>query len=221
MKAIKLLLALSFLFILNSCVSTLPLNKQFYNDKKVGIILQVDSIGMAKSGSQGLLDIALTSGNRFTKVLKNVEAKFNLQDTLRSEITYIMNSKKKKFQFIGNEVVYENLEKFEKPKSDQKFSKKDFRNLKESYKVDEIMYVKVKYGLLVSYYGMIELDKQGYVDIYSEVVNLTDNSLLQKENSQTISKIKGNWKEGEDFSNLTSSIQEAINNSIKTLRTKF
>jgi hypothetical protein len=38
-----------------SCVTTLPLNQQFYT-KKVGIILQVDSIGMAKAGGQGLLD---------------------------------------------------------------------------------------------------------------------------------------------------------------------
>jgi hypothetical protein len=64
---------------------------------------------------------------------------------------------------------------------EQKISKKDYRNLKTTNNVDEIMFVKVKYGILVSYYGMIELDKQGYVNTATEVVDLNDNSLLQQE----------------------------------------
>jgi hypothetical protein len=61
------------------------------------------------------------------------------------------------------------------------------------------MFVKVKYGILVSYYGMIELDKQGYVNTATEVVDLNDNSLLQQETFQTAAKMNGNWKKGEDF----------------------
>jgi hypothetical protein len=68
-----------------------------------------------------------------------------------------------------------------KTKFEQKNSKKDYRNLKTTNNVDEIMFVKVKYGILVSYYGMIELDKQGYVNTATEVVDLNDNSLLQQE----------------------------------------
>jgi hypothetical protein len=51
---------------------------------------------------------------------------------------------------------------FENQILNKKYSKKDYRNLKTTNNVDEIMFVKVKYGILVSYYGMIELDKQGY-----------------------------------------------------------
>jgi hypothetical protein len=54
------------------------------------------------------------------------------------------------------------------------------------------MFVKVKYGILVSYYGMIELDKQGYVNTATEVVDLNDNSLLQQETLQTAAKMNGN-----------------------------
>lgn len=68
---------------------------------------------------------------------------------------------------------------------------------------------------------MIELDKQGYVNIGTEVVELSDNSLLQQENFQTVAKMSGNWKKGEDFENLKNSIQDAINSSITTLKTKF
>lgn len=221
MKLLKLTFGLLLLLTVTSCVTTLPINQQFYNTKKVGIILQVDSIGMAKAGGQGLLDMALTSGNRFTEPLKKVESKLNLKDTLIIEIKNILNSKKKRFQFMNIQIDNENLAKFEKPNSDKKYSKIDFRNLKASNYVDEILFVKLKYGLLVSYYGMIELDKQGYVNIETEIINLTDNSLLQQENFQTVAKIKGKWKEGEDFGNLTNSIQEAINSSISLLKTKF
>lgn len=221
MKLLKLTFGILLLLTVTSCVTKSPLNQQFYNSKKVGVILQVDSIGMAKAGGQGLLDMALTPGNRFTESLKKVEPKFNLNETLKTEITNILNSKNKQFQFINEKIDYQNLNKFEKPNSDKKYSKKDFRNLKTSNNVDEIMFVKVKYGILVSYYGMIELDKQGYVNIGTEIVDLSDNSLLQQENFQTVAKMNGNWKKGEDFENLKNSIQNAINNSIITLKTKF
>ena len=221
MKLLKLTFGLIFLLIVTSCVTTLPLNQQFYNTKKVGVILQVDSIGMARDGGQGLLDMAITSGNRFTETLKKVEPKFNLNETLKSEITNILNSKNKQFQFIDKKIDYQNLTNFEKPNSEKKYSKKDFRNLKAINNVDEILFVKVKYGILVSYSGFIELDKQGYVNIGTEVIDLNDNSLLQQENFQTVAKMNGNWKKGEDFGNLTNSINDAINNSISTLKTKF
>lgn len=221
MKLLKLTLVILFLLMVTGCVTTIPLNQQFYNTKKVGVILQVDSIGMAKAGGQGLLDMALTSGNRFTEPLKKVEPKFNLNETMKSEITSILNSKNKQFQFINEKIDYQNLNKFEKPNSDKKYSKIDYRNLKNSSDFDEIMVIKVKYGLLVSYYGVIELDKQGYVNIGTEIVDLNDNSLLQQDNFQTVAKMNGNWKKGEDFENLKNSIQDAINNSITTLKTKF
>jgi len=221
MKLLKVTFGILFLLIVTSCITTLPLNQQFYNTKKVGVILQVDSIGMAKEGGQGLLDMALTSGNRFKEPLKKVEPKFNLYETLKSEITNILNTKNKQFQFIEQKIDYKTLAKFEKPNSNKKYSKIDFRNLKSIYNVDEIMFVKVKYGLLVSYYGMIELDKQGYVNIGTEIIDLSDNSLLQQENIQTSVKMNGNWKKGEDFENLKNSIQNAINGSLITLKTKF
>jgi hypothetical protein len=221
MKLLKLTFGILFLATLTSCVTALPINKQFYNSKKVGVILQVDSIGMAKAGSQGLLDMAFTPGNRFKEPLQEVEPKLNLNEILTAEITSILNSKSKQFKFITENIDYQKLDKFDKPNSDKKYSKKDFRNLKTDKNVDEIMYIKVKYGLLVSYYGVIETGKQGYVNIATEIVDLTDNGLLQQQNIQTVASIKGNWKKGEDFGNLKSAIQEAIDNSVSTLKTKF
>lgn len=222
MKTFKLTFAILFILTITSCVTTMPLNQQFYsNNKKVGIILEVDSIGMAKAGSQGLLDMAFTPGNRFKEPLQTIEPKLNLNVTLKTEITSVLNSKNKQFQFITDKIVYQNLSKFEKPNSNKKYSKKDFRNLKASNSVDEIIFLKVRYGILVSYYGVIEIGKQGYVNISTEFVDLNDNSLLQQDNIQTVANINGNWKKGEEFENLKTSIQEAINKSVITLKTKI
>ncbi|NHM00854.1 hypothetical protein [Flavobacterium difficile] len=221
MKLFKLTLGCFLLFMVTSCVTSLPINQQFYNTKKVGVILQVDEIGMAKAGGQGLLDMALTPGNKFTEPLKSIEPKLKLNEKIKAEITSILKSKNKEFVFIDQKFDYQTLEKFDKPKSDKKFNKKDFRKFKTTNNVDEILYVKVKHGILVTYQGVIEINKQGYVSIGTEIIDLTDNSLLLQDNFQTAAKIDGNWKKGEDFSNLSYSIQNAINSSITILKTKF
>lgn len=52
---------------------------------------------------------------------------------------------------------------------------------------------------MVSYYGAIEIGKQGCVHIGTEIVDLVDNSHLQQENMQNITVIKGNWKKSPRF----------------------
>lgn len=218
MKLQKLVFGILLVLTATSCVSTLPLNQQFYNTKKVGVIIDIDSISIAKSGAQGLLDMAFTPGNRFKEPLQKIEPKLKLDETLKAEITNILNSKNKQFEFVNHN---EALIKFEKPKSAKKYSKLDYRNLKTVHNVDEILYLKVKYGLLVSYYGVIEIGKHGYVYVGTEIIDLNDNSLLQQENVQSVAAIKGNWKDGVDHDNLKNSIQEAINKSISTLKAYY
>ena len=221
MKLFRLIPIFIAFMMLNGCVPTQPLSKQFYNAKTVGIIMQIDSIGMAKAGSQGLLDMAFTPGNRFKEPLQKVEAKLNLKDTLIHEINSILNSKNKQYKIIDENLIVTDLPKFEKPKSEKKYSRRDFRELKSKYNVDEIFVIKVRYGLLVSYYGFIETGKQGYVNIATEIVDLSDNSLLESQVFQSVANIKGNWKKGEDYANLYDAIQEAIDNSINNFKTKF
>jgi hypothetical protein len=132
-----------------------------------------------------------------------------------------IKEKNKDFVFIEQRLDYKNMIQFNKPNSDKKYSKKDFRDLKAALNVDEVMYINVKYGLLVSYYGLIELEKDGYVNVVTETVDLSDNSLLQQDNFQTVAKMDGNWKKGEDYENLRNAIQGAINNAATAIRTRF
>lgn len=221
MKLSKIAFGILFLLTISGCASTIPLNQQFYNTKKVGVILQVDSIRVARAGSQGLLDMAMTPGFRFMEPLKNVEQKLKLNEIMKNEISALLQSKNKTYELIIDSFDYQSLEKFDKPKSKKKYCKKDFRKYKLSNQVDEIMYVKVNYGLLVSYYGFIETGKQGFTNIETEIVDLSDNSLLQREYVQMVANIKGHWKKGEEFENLKNAIQESIDTSISKLKSYF
>lgn len=222
MKTLKFTLGFLLLIIVSSCVTTMPINQNFYNQKKVGVVIQIDKITMSKVGSQGLLDMALTSGNRFKEPLEKIESKLNLSESLHAEVASILKNKNKEFIFIDENIEIDKLPKFVKnTNSNQKFAKVDYRKLKSAYNVDEILIIKSRYGLLVSYYGFIELDKQGYVALSTEIVDLNDNSLLQQDQVQKASSIKGKWKEGEEYENLKNAIQDAINQSVEILGSKF
>jgi len=53
MKIFKLLLGFLFLALVTSCVPRVSLDHQsFINDKKVGVVVLVDSITVAKAGGQ-------------------------------------------------------------------------------------------------------------------------------------------------------------------------
>lgn len=217
----KSLLILFFAIIFSSCKSTLPLNQSFYDSGKVGVVLQMDSISMAKEGGQGLLDMALTPGNRFTEALLDVDSQISAKVSIKNKISRILGSKGKAFKFIEEPIDYEQLDKFKKPNSKYKYSKLDYREFKTKYNVDELWILDVDYGLLVSYYGFVELDKKGFVFINSEVINLNNNVLLQKNTFQSKAKIDGNWKGGEEYSNLKEAVEEAIKESGKILDENF
>ena len=92
------------------------------------------------------------------------------------------------------------------------------RNYKEKYKVDELFLVTVKHGVHVSYYGVIELNKQGYTNINCEIIDLTDNSYMLKENINSLGKINGKWNEGD---NLKDAINTALIDATNTLKSKL
>ncbi|MBP6385903.1 MAG: hypothetical protein KA327_04725 [Pseudarcicella sp.] len=178
---------------------------------------------MARTGSQGLLDVAITPGNKFIEPLHNIKSKLDYEGILKNEISNIMKSKNKDFTFIDEKVDLASYGEFETTNSDKKYAKTDFFPLRLARKdLNELLVVKVKYGILVSYYGFIEIGKEGYVNIATEVIDLNDNSLLQKNQHQLNSPIHGNWKEGDaDFDNLKVSIQESIDKSITILKESF
>ena len=132
-----------------------------------------------------------------------------------------MNTKNKPTKFLELTMNVNALGKFETKDKSKKYAAIDYRKLKDTYQVDEILHVKVKYGLLVSYYGVIETGKEGFCEINSSIINLEDNSLMQREILKSINPIKGNWKKGDNYANLKFAIQNSINGSTLLLKQKF
>ena len=198
-----------------SCVTKVPLTSDYFqNNKKVGVIYNIDTINVYREGQQGLLDMALAHGAKYKQPLAIVDKTANPYEKIRNTYQFLFNQKNKPLQHIDFEYDVKKLSKFAKPSnSDKKYHKYDLRKLK-SEGIDELLIVNVKYGLLVSYYGFIETAIQGYCRINSEIVNLTDNSVIYKNFSMGKEKVRGKWKTPPNYDNLRNSIQNAIDKTL-------
>ncbi|AUP79239.1 hypothetical protein [Flavivirga eckloniae] len=210
------------LITISSCAVKMPLSDNYYtNQKKVGVVYLIDSIRVYREGSQGLLDVALTPGKRFKEPLQIVDKKINPTNEIKGLYEGIFSAKGKPLKEIQFDYDVKKLKKFEKPSSSKKkYHKYDLRSLKDKG-VDELLIVSVSYGLLVSYYGMIETGKKGNSHIASEIIDLTDNSIVFKGYSDSVEKIKGKWKTPPEYENLANSISNAISKTINLEKTKF
>lgn len=222
MKFLKFSFIALLFVLLNSCVSSIPVNNNFYsNGNKMGIIVYIEYIALTQVGSRGLLDLALTPGNRFKAPLDSIAPSFDFRDRIKSEVAVLMEKRGKNFEFLPDDIDLKTVERYKAPeKSKLKYSKMDLRSFKEKYGVKEIMIVDVKYGLAVGYYGMIETGKDGFSMIYTEFVNLDNNSLLGRNTFQSMGKMKGNWKK-DDYINLKKAINDAMNESIRFMKVTY
>jgi hypothetical protein len=221
MKANAFYLYMVLVFGLFGCTTTIPLSQSFYNSKRIGVVIEVNKIGVAKEGSQGLLDMALTPGDRFQEPLKQVEKQMNIKAQLQKDIASILTVCKKPFQIITDTIYLDDKPTYEGPDIKKKYAKDDWRSVKEQFKIDEVMLVKLDYGLLVSYYGFIETGKQTFATIQTEIVDLSDNSLIEKGRIGKKAPIVGNWSEGKNYSNMKQSLDEAYGKLLNALRLKF
>lgn len=215
----KVLLLLLSVFTLSGCATKIPLKNEFYNTKKVGVIIDVERIGIFRKGPQGIIDYAFTPGLRFEKPLNAIESKIDFKQSLEKEIMHILENNQKAYQLIDENLV--GFKEFKRTNSYKKYAKKDFTSLKEKYKVDELIVIKAKHGMMISYFGFIELEKCGFSQINAMVVDLIDNSIIHMNQWESISLIKGNWKKGEDYMNLKEAINKSIDHSFKKLRINF
>lgn len=68
---------------------------------------------------------------------------------------------------------------------------------------------------------MIETGKIGNCRIDSEIIDLSDNSIVFKNFSNSVEKIKGKWKTPPEYENLKHSISGAIEKTINLEKTKL
>lgn len=223
MRLFKLTIIIIFIILFAAgCAVNVPLSADYFqSEKKVGIIQITNDINIFKEGSQGLLDMALTPGNKYREPLDIVDKEINPKIIISELYQEIYNVNNKPLQIIDDTIDFTNLEKFQKPESEKDFYKFDIRYLKTKHNIDELLFVYVNYGLLISYYGFIETGRAGYCQVSSEIINLDDNSLIYKNQSISKEAMKGKWKTPPLYENLKNSIKKAIDSSIQLEKSKF
>lgn len=181
----------------------------------------VDSANVTKKGAQGLLDMAISSGRKYKDPLKSIEKNINPKENTKLFLERVLNSKNKKYEFIDFVYKPKDFENFNYTSNESEYYfKKDLRALKNKLNVDELMFVNVNYGIMIDYYGAIEIGKQGYNATTISVVDLNDNKILFQDNVTSTENLKGKWNVA-PFENMQNTINKANQKSIETLNTKF
>lgn len=103
----------------------------------------------------------------------------------------------------------------------KKYATQDFRYLKNKYQVDEVLFVNLNWGALISYYSMIETGRSGYANFDTKLINTADNSLIFANNSVNMVPIKGKWNVGPEYQNAVGTIKEALDKGAETEKTLF
>ena len=209
--------------LLVSCQVNVPMNAEYLNKpSKVGIFVHVNDPKKHREGSQGLLDLAVTSGDKYQPMLDLAKEKITFRDELISIYSESLKAKGKEVVIIDEVFDPKIAAKFKGDKAEgKKYSYYDLRNLKEKYGVDDVIFVNVNWGVLISYYSMIETGRAGYIYLDNNVVNTADNTLYFAQNNVKMEIIKGKWNTPPNYENAFGKIADAVNKAIEVERNIF
>jgi len=200
----KLFLFFAALTVLTSCLPKVALTPTYWDkSSKVGILVNATPPAKYKEGSQGLLDMAVTSGDKYQEALNLIGEKIHPKEELIAMYSEILKSKGKEVVIIDEKFDSKTAKKFNGTKAEgKKYSRYDFSDLKAKYNIDELLFADVNHGFMISYYGMIETGKMAHTFLNTSLIDLSDQSLVMSSlNMKNVTLKK--WKDN----NYESSIQ--------------
>ena len=206
----KSLLLLSILLLVTSCVPKVALSSDYWQKPtKVGILINANPPAKFKEGSQGLLDMAVTSGDKYKEALDLMGQNFHPKEELTTIYSDIFRTKGKEVIIIDEKFDSKTAKKFSGEKAEgKKYSSYDFSDLKTKYGVDELLFVNVNYGFMISYYGMIETGKMAHAAIDTKIIDLNDQHLiLASQNFKN--EILKKWKDN-NYENSVQGVRTAL-----------
>lgn len=217
------------LFLLSSCAVSVKLPTDYFENgnNKVGIIYTIDTNHIYRTGNQGLLDILLTPGSKYYQLDERIRNDIDLNDNVKDLYTQIFSKNAKDLILINiTEQELNDLPDFKKTSTSSAtyFHKKDLQFLKQKG-IDELLIVSVKYGILIDYYGFIELSKSATCTINSEIIDLSNNQIIYKDRSSLAENLKikadPKNKEGELDNKMFEGIIKIISETFEIEKNKF
>lgn len=206
----KLFLLIPLLFLLGSCVPKVALSTDYWQrPTKVGILIPDQPPMKFKEGSQGLLDMAVTSGDKYQEALNLIGENIHPKDELITIYSEIFKSKGKEIVIIDEPFNFKTAKKFSGQKVEgKKYSDYDFSELKSKYGIDELLFANVNYGFLISYYGMIETGKMAHAAVDTRIIDLADQHLVMAHQNFKNEVLK-KWKDN-NYQNSIKGVRTAL-----------
>lgn len=206
----KLFLLIPLLFLLGSCVPKVALSADYWQTPtKVGILIPDQPPMKFKEGSQGLLDMAVTSGDKYQEALNLIGENIHPKDELIAIYSEIFKSKGKEIVIIDELFNFKTAKKFSGQKVEgKKYSDYDFSELKSKYGIDELLFANVNYGFLISYYGMIETGKMAHAEVDTRIIDLADQHLVMAHQNFKNEVLK-KWKDN-NYQNSIKGVRTAL-----------
>jgi hypothetical protein len=217
----KIILFIFFSLTLLSCNAYMPFDKKFYGNTKTGILILVDSIEFARSGSQGLLDYAVTPGGDYKTVIRNSKDKiFDIKNYIGDSLMEVFNSKQKKYILIKEKFKKNTFTKLQKGLGTG-YYESNISVLKSSLDIDELLIIKLKNGLNVDYYGFIEIGKYTFSDINAKIIRVSDSYIMYENDFKVKNVLKTNLEKKEELNFFIDELEGSTKESISRVLNEF
>ena len=223
MKKINFLSLIAIFAVLVSCKVNVPMSSEYLQKpSKVGIFVNVNDPQKYREGSQGLLDLAVTSGDKYQPLLDLAKNEIKIKEELIQIYSDALKTRGKEIVIIEDKFDTKTALRFKGDKAEgKKYFTFDMRDFKSKYGVDDIIFVNVNWGLMISYYSMIETGRMGYAYLDNSVIDMKDNSLYFAQDNVQAVPIKGKWNTPPNYENAMGKIAEAVNLAIEKEKSVF
>ncbi|WP_413512177.1 hypothetical protein [Myroides odoratus] len=218
MKFIQTMLIFSVLLLLNSCATPkqISINKaEYHAQNRVAIIVHPPTSFVGKTGSQGILDLAVTPQTKYKEGMKILSKTYDstIQKSLKDECEKIYAYTGKKYIVLDS---IANLPTIEVNKKQVL----DYQYIKDTYQVEQIQEITCTYGITIDYYGFIETDKNTFVSINSIITNIENQTTVQQYNQTKKIKLKGKWR-ANNYAIFNKSLETSVKLALMDFNSQF
>ena len=192
------------------------MNTAYFADTQSSIVIAVPKLPVPsamRTGSQGLLDIAVNSA--MSDDLSKHLATLELKDFQRSAVKLQQYLTDKGFADVRvvNDVDLSKLPEFNAPDGgSQSFAKRDFRTLANEFNTKRLIILAAgPVGTTRAYYGFVPLGAPSVTFwAHADLIDLSNNTLQWHKAFVNTRAVDGDWDQAPDFPNLTNAFYQSL-----------
>jgi hypothetical protein len=213
--------------LLSECASTIPLKPDYLvSPSRLGFIVIPElttrngAIGVGPAGN--IISSVFTPVNKYTATLNTIAPHIDPMNKVTMMYLEAFESKGRKLIPVNFSLNDKRIADFNIQNTNglKKYYEKDLRFFRGDLEIDELLIVKVQYGLEVQYAYGIETSKSCYTSIKTHIVNLRDNSIIYRDNTGSAIKLS-DLIESEMNNEITDAIIKTTDQSVAKQKEKY